>query len=326
MINVHAVNDPELDPAQFHVLESDFEAAIAQHPELAEQVRFSSSDGPEGDLEEIARADVLLGWTFDHRAVADAPGLRWIHVIGAGTDHLEPLDWVPERVTLTNSSGVHAERAGEFIATGLLMLNSLIPMHLEAQAARRWEARYSSVIAGKTVVIVGVGSIGGSAARRAHELGLTVRGVRRSAGAPHPYVDEMYRTDQIDEALAGADYLVVCAALTPDTRGLIGREQLELLSAEGGVINTSREPLVDYGALEALLREGRLGGAILDVFEPEPLSPESTLWDCPRLIITPHVSSDPRDYTASMLKIFVDNLDRYSRGAEMRNVIPSAPA
>lgn len=321
MINVHAINDPSLDAEQFHVHESDFAEAISQHPELAGKVRFTASDGPVGDLDEIANAHVLVGWTFAPEAVSAAKHLRWVHVIGAGTDHLEPLSWVPDGVTLTNSSGVHADRAGEFIATSLLMLNSLIPMHLEAQAARQWNARYSTVITSKTVVIVGIGAIGGSAAKRAHELGMVVRGVRRSACEGHPFVHEMYRPDQINAALDGADYLVVCAALTPETRGLIGREQLELLPSEGGVINTSREPLVDYEALEAMLRAGRLGGAVLDVFEPEPLSPDSSLYSCPRLIITPHVSSDPRNYTASMLKIFVDNLGRLLRDDEMKNVI-----
>jgi len=321
MIRVHAINDPELDSEQFHVRAEDFEQVLSAHPELAGEIHFTASDGPVGDLAEIAQADVLIGWTFDPGAVAQAENLKWVHVIGAGTDHLEPLDWLPAGVTLTNSSGVHAARASEFVATGLLMLNSLIPMHLEAQAERSWNARYSTVITGKTVVIVGIGAIGGAAAQRAYELGLHVRGVRRSADEGHPFVHEMFGTEQINEALRGADYLVVCAALTPDTRGLIGKEQLELLSAEGGVINTSREPLVDCDALEAMLREGALGGAILDVFEPEPLDPESSLWDCPRLIITPHVSSDPKDYAVSMLKIFCDNLARFSRGSELRNLI-----
>lgn len=320
MIKVHAINDLTLDPEQFHVLESDFTAAIAAHPDLIDRVEFSSSDGPIGDLDKISQADVLLGWSFASEAVAAARNLGWIHVIGAGVDHLEPLGWMPSGVTLTNSSGVHADRAGEYVATGLLMFNSLIPMHLEAQAARTWRPRYSTVIRGKTVVIVGVGAIGGAAAQRAHTLGLHVRGVRRS-GKPHPFVDEMYRTDQLDEALSGADFLVVCAALTDETRGMVGRRQLELLPAHGGVINTSREPLVDYEALVDLLRDERLGGALLDVFEPEPLRADSPLWECPRAIITPHVSSDPLDYTASMLKIFTDNLSRYLSETELRNVI-----
>lgn len=319
-IKIHAINDPTLDPDQFHVTEEEFLRSLEDDPELREVVEFSQSLGPDGDREKIAEANILIGWSFPAEAVAAAKDLRWIHVIGAGVDHLEPLGWVPEGVTLTNSSGVHAERAGEYVATGLLMFNSLIPMHLEAQGRQSWEPRYSTVIRGKTVVIVGIGAIGGAAAERAKDLGLHVRGVRRSERA-HPHVDEMYRTDQLDEALTGADFLVVCAALTPETRGLIGRAQLELLPPHGGVINTSREPLVDYEALADLLREGRLGGALLDVFEPEPLAADSPLWDCPRMIITPHVSSDPLDYTASMLQIFVDNLRQDASGGALRNVI-----
>ncbi len=250
--------------------------------------------------------------------------VRWIHVIGAGVDHLQPFDWIPPGVVLTNSSGVHAERAGEFIACGLLMLNSLVLRHLDEQRARRWTPRYSTVIEGKTVVIVGVGTIGGAGARRAKELGLHVRGVRSRSDVAHPHVDEMFATDQLHSALPGADFVVVCAALTDVTRGLIGADELALLPDHAGLINIARGPIVDYGALEATLRAGRLGGAILDVFEPEPLPAESGLWDCPRLLVTPHVSSDPLDYTLKMLEIFADNLVRLDEGRGLRNEIPIA--
>src|SRR5690606_32590153 len=116
------------------------------------------------------------------------------------------------------------------------MFNNKMLWHAEEQRARAWVPRYSTVIAGKTVLFLGVGSIGGAGARAAKELGLHVRAVRRS-GEPHPYVDEMFRTDQLDEAIAGVDFVVVCAALTDETRGLIGRRQLELLPPHAGLIN-----------------------------------------------------------------------------------------
>ena len=263
---------------------------------------------------------MLIGWTFPRAVLERTPDVSWLHVIGAGVDHLEPLDWVPDGARLTNSSGVHAAKAAEFVAAGLLMLNSKMLLHLEEQQAHRWTPRYSTVITGKTVLIVGVGTIGGAVARRARELGLIVRGVRRS-GAAHPDVEEMFRTDELAKAIEGVDFVVVCAALTPDTRGLIDAEALALLPDHAGLVNVARQPIVDYAALADALRAGRLGGAILDVFEPEPLDPESVLWDCPRLLVTPHISSDPLDYTVAMLEIFMDNFARFVAETPLRNEI-----
>src|SRR5215218_4380237 len=240
-LHIHAVNDPELDAGQFHVREDQLRAACP--PELAGTVTFSA--GGVDDLDTAAGADVLIGWTFPRAVLKRTPDLSWLHVIGAGVDHLEPLDWVPAGARLTNSSGVHAAKAAEFAAAGLLMLNSKMLLHLEEQQAHRWTPRYSTVIGGKTVLIVGVGTIGGAVARRAKELGLTVRGVRRS-GTDHPDVDEMFRTDELARAIEGVDFVVVCAALTPDTRGLIDAEALALLPDHAGLINVAREPIVDY--------------------------------------------------------------------------------
>jgi phosphoglycerate dehydrogenase-like enzyme len=315
-LHIHAVNDPELDAEQFHVSEDQLRAACP--PGLAGAVTFSA--GGTGDVDTAAGADVLIGWTFPREMLERTPEVSWLHVIGAGVDHLEPLDWVPSSARLTNSSGVHAAKAAEFVAAGLLMLNSKMLLHLEEQQAHRWTPRYSTVITGKTILIVGVGTIGGAVARRAKELGLVVRGVRRS-GAEHPDVDQMFRTGELVSAIAGADFVVVCAALTPDTRGLIDADALALLPDDAGLINVAREPIVDYDALAGALRDGRLGGAILDVFEPEPLDPESALWDCPRLLVTPHVSSDPLDYTVAMLEIFMDNLARFIAQTPLRNEI-----
>lgn len=318
-LHIHAVNDPQLDAGQFHVSEDQLRAACP--PELAGTVTFSA--GGTDDADTGAGADVLIGWTFPSAVLERTPDVSWLHVIGAGVDHLEPLNWVPGGARLTNSSGVHAAKAAEFVAAGLLMLNSKMLLHLEEQQAHRWTPRYSTVITGKTVLIVGVGTIGGAVARRARELGLIVRGIRRS-GAEHPDVEEMFRTDELARAIEDVDFVVVCAALTPDTRGLIDADALALLPDHAGLINVARMPIVDYGALEDALRAGRLGGAILDVFEPEPLDPESPLWDCPRLLVTPHISSDPLDYTAAMLEIFMDNFARFVAQEPLRNEIALA--
>lgn len=316
-MHVHVINDPELSAEQFHVQEEMFWKAVAEVPALRDKIELTIGVGEAGN-EALRSADAVVGWSFPRDIAERAPQLRWIHVIGAGVEHLQPLDWVPSGVTLTNSSGVHAERAGEFIACSLLMLNNLFPTHIENQAQKRWDSRYSNVITGKTVLIVGVGSIGGEGARRAKDLGLHVRGVRRS-GQSHPSVDEMYTPDRLHEALQGVNFVVVTAASTAETRKLLGARELDLLPAGAGVVNMARSAILDEDALVERLRSGRLGGAILDVFDPEPLPADSPLWTCPRLLITPHVSSDALEYTRPMLEIFLDNAERLEAGRELRN-------
>jgi glyoxylate/hydroxypyruvate reductase len=149
---------------------------------------------------------------------------------------------------------------------------------------------------------------------------LHVRGVRAS-GRAHPHVDEMFVPDALHDALKDADYVVVSAALTEETRGMLDAAALAQLPAHAGIINIAREPLIDYAALSEALRGERLGGAILDVFEPEPLDAASDLWDCPRLMVTPHISSDPIDYTPRMLDLLVDNLARLAQGEALVNVV-----
>jgi phosphoglycerate dehydrogenase-like enzyme len=319
-LHVHIVNDPEL-PDLFELDTEQFWAALEGTPDLKSRIRVTVGCGDEGLFEAAETADVLIGWSFRHRELVQrAPSLRWIHIIGAGVEHLAPIDWLPPEVTLTNSSGVHVERSGEYVACALLMLNSRLPEHVTNQRKRRWVSSYSDTIDGKVIVVIGVGQIGGEGARRAKQLGLEVRGVRRS-GASHPSVDRMYRPDQLHEALRGADFVLVAAATTTDTRKMLGPDELDLLNPGAGLINLARADIVDYDAVVERLESGALRGAILDVFDPEPLPAESPLWECDNLIVTPHVSSDPSNYNERMLEIFVDNCSRFVAGEALRNVV-----
>jgi phosphoglycerate dehydrogenase-like enzyme len=317
-INVHVINIPGAAD-MYLVHEVQLWNALRGADELRDRVRLTIGLGPE-QQQAIEAADVLVGWQFPREVVARATNLRWIHVIGAGVEHLQPLDWVPEGVVVSTSSGAHVPKAGEFIACALLMLNNQIPLHMTNQRAHKWSEWHSSCIGGKTVAIIGVGALGGEGARRAKELGLRVRGVRQS-GSAHDHVDEMYGPDEVDRAVAGAHFLLVTAALTPATSGLIGGAQFDLLAPGAGVINVARAGIVDYDELAARLADGSLSGAVLDVFDPEPIPPESQLWDSPRLVITPHVALDALDYTDRMLAIFAENLALLVDDQPLRNQV-----
>jgi glyoxylate/hydroxypyruvate reductase A len=318
-VHVHVENSKRSDPV-FRVTPELFAAAAARHPDVAARVTATFGE----DLADFDRAmqtaEAMIGWRLPTQGLRErAPRLRWVHLKGAGVEHLQPLDWVPPGLVLTNNRGVHAPKAGEFAATAILMLNARIPELLAQQREHRWRQLFSTPVAGKTLVIVGVGAMGGAAARRARGLGLTVVGVRRS-GRRHAAVHEMHPPERLDELLPRADFLLLTVPLTRATRHLIGRPQLDRLRPEAGLVNMARAGVVDYQALAEKLRAGQLAGAVLDVFDPEPLPAESFLWDTPRLVMTPHVSSDDAArYTPLTLDLFFGNLRRYLAGRPLRN-------
>jgi phosphoglycerate dehydrogenase-like enzyme len=268
----------------------------------------------------MREATVLIGFNLPHRRVAEMPNLRWIHLVSAGVDHLLPLDWLPREVALTNSSGVHSELAGEYAAGAVLMLNAGLPRHVSNQRIGHWDQTFNSPVRGKTVLLVGIGAIGGHAAMHLRRLGLRVVAVR-STRKPHRYADEVHGPADLEKLLPAADFVVVTAPLTPETQGMIGARELDLLPAHAGLVNMSRAGLVDYAALRERLERRALRGAIIDVTDPEPLPPDSPLWSVPDLLITPHISSDPVDYVDRMMDIIADDLERLVQGRRLRNLV-----
>ena len=208
------------------------------------------------------------------------------------------MDWVPEGVQVVNNKGAHAAKAGEFGLMSVLMLHTHMPAIVTNQRDGNWQSLFSTPIAGKTALVVGVGSLGGGAATQLKRLGLEVLGVNRS-GRPHPDIDEMVTTERIDDVLPRADYVFVSLPSTPQTVGLFDRRRLERMKPGAGIVNVGRSSAMDYEALSDLLRAGHLSGAIIDVFDPEPLPPESPLWHVPNLVVTPHCFRRP---TATKLR------------------------
>lgn len=317
-IRVHIENSRKY-ASVFWITPERYEAGLARHAALAPRVETTIGWDLEDFDREMPTADVLVGWNFPRDDLARrAPKLRWIHLTGAGVEHLTPLQWLPPHVDLTNNSGVHAPKASEFGLTAILMLNSRIPAYATNQRHGTWEQTFTGPVAGKTLAIIGVGSIGGAVAKRAGQFGMTVLGVRRSR-RPKAGIAEMFGPDALDKVLPRADFVLITAPLTSSTRGLIGRAQLDLMRPHAGLVNMGRAGIVDYEALADKLTRGELSGAILDVFDPEPLPAHSRLWTTPNLIVTPHVSSDAPDYVDRTLDLFFSNLQRYLQGRPLRN-------
>lgn len=321
-LRVHVENAPETSPVET-VTPARFRAAAGRVSRLTGRIAVTYASDPAVPDARARSAAVLL---VTHSRLGDlavrAPRVRWIQSTSAGVEKAIPF--VPPGVALTNASGVHGPKGGEYALTALLMLNHRVPHFVTRQRESRWDPAYSSRIAGKTLVIVGLGSIGTAVARLARRFGLRVRGVRRT-GRPHRGVDEMYGPAQLGTALSGADFVVITTPLTAETRGLIGRRELDRLPRHAGLVNLGRGPVVDCDALADKLRRGELAGAVLDVLPEEPLPPESPLWSTPNLIISPHCAvDDATDYVARALDIFFDNLRRYLAGRPLRNRVDPA--
>ncbi len=319
-LHLHIDNSTALGSV-FDITRERFDAAAARHPQIAEQLHVTFGQDGEGFDAAMKSASVLFGWNFERgNLVETAPQLRWVQIQGAGINHLLPLDWLPKGVTLTNSSGAHGHRASEYLIMAVLALNSGLPAMMTAQRERRWAQINTSAIGGKTLLIFGVGAVGGSLANEAKKFDLKVIGVRKS-GKPHPDVDEMHTPDKLRALLPGADFIAITAPQTPDTERAFGRSEFALCKEGAGLISYSRSRLVDYEAMCERLNKNKMS-AVVDVFDVEPLESTSVLWHTPNLIVTPHSSSnDPIQHAERSLDLLFDNLSRFLNNEPLMNMI-----
>lgn len=279
----------------------------------------------------LAEAEVLFG--FPPRlelaaALAERlPRLRWFQATSAGVDRLlesGALQLFAERgVVVTNARGLHATPIGEYVIAAMLMFCKGAHRFIRAQAQRRWERFMPAELRGKTVGIVGLGAIGSEVARLSKAFGCRVLAVRRSAtaGVRHKHADLVLPPSGLPTVLAESDFLVLATPLTPETRRLIGESQLRAMKPTACLINVGRGAIVDQEALARALREGWIAGAVLDVFEQEPLPPDSELWALENLVISPHISGGTERYMERAVVIFARNLRRYLRGDPLENVV-----
>jgi phosphoglycerate dehydrogenase-like enzyme len=230
-------------------------------------------------------------------------------------------------VTVTNSRGVQAIPMAEHVMGGLLVLSRRFDRTLEAQRERRWiqndlSGDWPWMLHGRSMTIVGLGTIGLEVAKRAHAFGMRVTGVRRRIGEVRPdVVDRVVTPDHLSDALTGCDVLVLSAPGVSATHRIIGARELALLNPGAILINVARAQIVDDVAMRDALASGQLGGAVLDVFEREPLEPDSPLWSMPNVVITPHSSGFRESHWTEVVDLFADNLHRFRRGDALRNVV-----
>ncbi len=274
----------------------------------------------EGALRAFRPSIVLaarIGAPFPRETLFSCPSLEWVQTVSAGVDHLLPLD---PRVTVTSASGVHDEVLTDYIVCSVLMWNLHFPRFFHQQHAHLWKSTELVPAAGQTLSILGLGSIGRLAALKAKKLGMQVIGLRARPGAPPEGVDEVHGVESLEEVASRTDFLAVTLPLTPRTKGLLGDEVLQSLKPDSVLINLSRGTIVDERALVKALSTGPLRGAVMDVFEQEPLPEGSELWDLPNLVITPH-TGDIQGWREKVAELFCDNFERRRAGERLRNVV-----
>jgi phosphoglycerate dehydrogenase-like enzyme len=229
-------------------------------------------------------------------------------------------------VTITNAAGVAAAPIAEFAISRLLSVWKRLPEIDDEQAQREWKPKFGRTVEGLILGVIGLGAIGTAVAQRARGFGIYLIGTRRSykEGQDHPAVDELHGTADLHEVLARCDAVVVSAPGTAETENLFDAAAFAAMKPGALFCNVGRGSLVDEPALIAALESGHLGAAILDVTREEPLPADDPLWSAPNILISPHCSAAQDRYTETLLALFADNLERFSRAEPLRNVVDRA--
>ncbi len=277
---------------------------------------------------EIPDTDVFIGWSLRPEQFVAAKKLKWIHSPAAAVHQLMFPELIRSSVVVTNSTGVHGPVVAEHAIAVLLALAKRLPQAMRYQAKKVWaqellwnERPRPREVAGETVVVIGMGGIGREFTVRAKAMGMKVLAVRENPAKGPDGADAVYGPSQIDEVLPRADYVLLCTPVTPATTGIINKDRLKKMKPEAYVINVGRGPLIDEPALIEALGNRRIAGAALDVFEEEPLPPDSPFWSLDNVLITPHTAAVTERLWERHYQLIVENLKRFLAGQPLLNQV-----
>ncbi|MCD8086181.1 MAG: D-2-hydroxyacid dehydrogenase [Clostridiales bacterium] len=284
---------------------------------------FFYCPAPEVDDGALTRADVVIG-NVPPAKLALAQKLRFLQLNSAGSNDYAAPGVLPEGTALCNASGAYGLAISEHILAGVLTLIKKLHLYARNQQRHVWrsEGQVRSIF-GSTFLIVGAGDIGGTLAAKAKALGACTVGVRRTARQKPAFLDEVYTMDALDDLLPRADVVVLSLPKTPETTHLMNAARLGRMKPDGILVNVGRGDCVVTEDLVAALQAGRIGGAVLDVTDPEPLPEDHPLWDCENLVLTPHVSGFYHLPATlyNIQSIAIRNLTAWGRGEGLENVV-----
>ena len=288
-------------------------------------IRFIHATTPEQRDEGLADCDIAYTWILKDHELAKAPKLRWVHTSAVAVETLCLDELFARTIAVSNTRGVQAAPIAEHVMAVTLALAKQIPFVIENQQQSRWaqneftDERLPWLLKGRTLGLVGVGTIGSEIAKRAEAFGMRVIALRRRpAYGTIGHVERVYGKEELDLFLGQCHVLAICAPLTPETDSLIGTAQFAQLPKGAVVINVGRARIIDTDALITALSSGHLGGASLDVFPQEPLPPEHPLWKTPNVILTPHTSGFRQGHWDEVVDLFGDNLERFLKGEPLK--------
>ena len=280
---------------------------------------------PDQLVDALATADAVAAWKIPEEAIARATRLKWVHRGAAGVEDLLTATMAESDIILTNSSGVHASNIAEHVMACMLAFARRLPKLLAMQKEHAWNGkRVIGVfeLTGQSVTLAGLGDIGQAVAKRASAFDMRTIGVRRHPSLPRPdHVETMLGMDRFHEALSSADHVVNSLPFTPATERLFDADAFAAMRHGAFFYNVGRGRTVDQDALVAALRSGRLGGAALDVTDPEPLPDDSPLWDMDNVIITQHTAGRTPHMWSRVFRLIETNLERYQAGDRLLNVV-----
>lgn len=317
------------------ILVSTYKATDAGHPHFfrdahLRQIRRAAgaaarivvTSDQQTAMREAGDADIIAGFPSTIPALGQTKKLRWLHSFSAGVDRIVTPDISRRPVLISNSSGIHATPIAEHIIGFMLIFTRGFYRTFRAQAQVAWKRDNAiSELRGKTVLIAGLGDIGAETARLAHPFGCRVIAVSRTKKAKPAYVDKLKTGRGLDSILPKADFVVICLPHTKDTHHLFGMKKFRRMKKSAVLINIGRGGIVNEKDLITALRKKIIGGAALDVFEKEPLPPESPLWRMENVVITPHHSGLSEKYMDRAVERFCLNLTAFRRGMRLPNLV-----
>jgi phosphoglycerate dehydrogenase-like enzyme len=285
---------------------------VAEHFPQVRLTAASTWDEAERVVE-TAEVLVTVGHGFTPEVAARMRSLRWVQSMISGTDRAERALAERPDVVLTSARGIHGPQMTEAAIFHMLCLGRDVRRSVRAQEQRRWDAWDPRALHGRTVGIVGIGVIGEQLALTCRALGMRVVGVSRT-DRPVDGIDRMYAREQLADAAAEVDFLVLTLPLDEQTRHIVDARVLAAMKPTAFVVNLARGGVLDTDALVAAIRAGAIAGAGLDTFDPEPLPPDSPLWELDDVLITAHMGGRSDRYVAGFLKVFEPNLRRWLDG------------
>jgi phosphoglycerate dehydrogenase-like enzyme len=272
----------------------------------------------------LVECDVAFTWLMNEAELATCKRLKWVHTSAVAVETFCLAELFARRVIVSNSRGVQSAPIAEHVFAVLLALAKRLPYVVDQQRERHWAQnemlgdRLPWLLKGKTLGLIGAGTIGSQIARLAGAFGMKVVALTRRPRANGPDAIEWVNPAGLSDLLRQSDVMVIAAPLTPATLNMIGSGEMAQMKRGAVLINVGRARIVDHVALNDALRSGHLGGASLDVFHKEPLPADDPLWSAPNLIVTPHTSGFRQGHWDDVTELFCENLRRFQHGEPVR--------